>query len=249
MSLTPPRRDAFLVGLALAFLVAPVWVPFLHLDGTAYHYRRSRVTTNTSDGIGYGEHPPDLPTAISRDLECSVGTSGRYCAFEQYLARDNHTVTVGYTNDPNYSAPSPRRPNRHFVLLDGSAYETRMVANASATYERGHYPLELTLEREPNARALRALYRDAMSRRGAPPSTVSRAATAGNATASHRVDVPQAPIRVADGTYYRVYLAGETETTPGAHVTAVALRYGLPLVGLALLYRLWGRFEITHTGG
>jgi hypothetical protein len=250
---TSVRRDALLALLALGLLAAPLWAPAFHLDDTAYRYERARLTTESQYGIDYAnrsvvaEATGFLP--ISKDIVCTIGTSGRACAFESYLAA-NHTVpSTAYTNNPNLTRDSFHGLERYqYVLVNGTAYATIYVPNQSVQNDRGWYRLDLGLERRSLDEVLRSVSLNVTQDREEIPAVVYRAATSGEATAHHEVAVPQTPIRLANGTYYRVFLAGRTEPAPLFPFYHAILVFGLPVAGLGILYRVSQRVEITYIG-
>lgn len=240
------RRDALLTVLAVGLLLAPTGVSALHLTETRYHYKRVRVTTNRSHGIDYANWSAanTLTTGVpvlSRSIACSDGTRGRDCAFERYLEK-GHTIPVGWATNPNMSLRgSVPNPYYRYAIINGTAYATRMRINDSIQNKKGEYRIDLALREEPVSRVLRAVSLNASQQRNSIPPVVYRAAKTGSATSYQSVDLPQTPIRTSNGSYYRVFLASRHSPAPLLPVYHALLTYGLPLLGIAILYRVFRR--------
>lgn len=250
--LTPARRDAFFVVLALGLLLGPVWVPVLDLDEPTYRYERARVTVGGENGLAYANSTPFQETNrfISADIGCTIPEDARICAFEHYAA--NHTIpTDVYGTNPNYTRRSLGGVERYrYVLLNGTAYETTLVPNRSIRDDQGLYRLDLGLSPVSLDEALRAVSLNATVQREDIPSVVYRAATGGVGENHRLVDVPRTPVRVENGTYYRVYFADRTEPSPIGQFLGTVLPVGAPVIGLLALYSLSRRFEVSviHRG-
>jgi len=242
----PVRKDALLTVVAIGLFLAPLGVPALHLSDTRYHYKRAQVTVDSPHGIAYASFSAanrisrGVPV-LSRDIACSYGTNGRDCAFERYLAK-NHTVPVGWATNPNQTLAG-FVPNKYYryVLINGTAYATQMIINKSVQNSNGYYRIDLALKQESTSHVLRAVALNASQQRNSIPPAVYRAATTGEATGYHAVDVPQTPIRVSNGTYYRVFLQSQSTPGPLLPMYNVLLTYGLPILGLFVLYRVFRR--------
>lgn len=262
--LTPRRRDALSVLVALVLLAGPVWIPAFHLTDPTYRYERTRVAVDGS-GVAF-VNASDVPagTALSDDIACA-GSSSRACAFERHLAR-NHTVLTGiYSTDPGERTdPFATAPDRYeYVQIDGTIYEPITVANLSRVYVVANGTVYQKGTAPPGVDTSGDLYRNELSLRPASPAEaladvsrgldevpapIRRAARSGTGVAHREVSVPRTPIRTEDGTYYRVYLASQRESFDGRAPVEMLLVVGTPIVGLALLYRLRDRVEIIYTG-
>lgn len=246
--LTPARRDALLAIVALALLVGPVWASALHLGDPTYRYERARIVVS-EQGFDYADEANvHSRLLISEEIGCSVGYDVRPCAFESYLAA-NHTVPT------SIYAGNPEAPHGHigvkryrYVLVDGTVYETDLVANHSVQNSAGMYRLDLSLKPASPEQVLRHVSLDLSDKRDDMPPAVSDAATEGAGYAHRDIDVPRTPIRLSDGSYYRVYSAGRSEAPPIEHLFATLLTYVAPLVGLFGLLHLSNRVTITYVG-
>lgn len=241
--LTPARRGVLLAVLAVALLAAPLWAPALHLSEPTYRYERVSVTAD-ENGIQYanesaGPLPPDMP--ISDEIACSGAREIRACAFEQLLL-ENETVQSTVTTR---SLDAEKRWPAHryrYVLLDDSVYEPRYVANRSAHQGNGWYRLDLTLEPADPDQVLQYVSLPAES--DEVPATVAEAARTDAATRRGEIEVPTTPIRLEDGSYYRVYEADRDRDRPPLwHALDWGLRYAAPVVALGLFARLSRRIE------
>jgi hypothetical protein len=242
--LTPARRDALLAVVALALLVAPVWAPALHLDDPAQRYERARVTAEngTIEYANESREPTRAP--VSDEIACTEPfLQSRGCFFEQYLA-EGHTVPTGvWTTNPDYGRIGTFE-RYEYAAPNGSVYRVSYVANESVQNDMGLYRVELALESEPAEEVLHSVSIAAER----VPDPVRRAAETGVATSHRDIEVPESPVRLDDGTYYRVYEAGETDPSNLASLLDGIVRYGFPLLGLALVGHLRGRFEIRYVG-
>lgn len=263
--LTPRRRDALGVLLALVLLTGPVWAPALHLDDPTYRYERARVTVDGSGVAFANESAVPAATALSEEIACT-GHPSRACTFERYLAR-NHTVrTEIYSTSPDEQADAigVGPAEYDFVRIDGTVYETTTLGNRSqvyvvangTVYEKGEAPedvgtsgdlyrLELSLRRVEPGEALADVSRDVES----VPDPIGRAARTGVGIAHRDLDVPETPIRTGEDTYYRVYLASQRQSVGETAWIETVLVFGGPVAGLATLARLRHRVEITYTPG
>jgi hypothetical protein len=84
--------------------------------------------------------------------------------------------------------------------------------------------------------------------RAAIPSPVLDAAETGTGRARSEVDVPETPVRLRSGTYYRVYRAGRTDAPPTEHLAGGLLTFLAPVVGLGVLIAVAGRVDVTYVG-
>lgn len=242
--LTPARRDALLAVVALALVVAPIWAPALHLGDPAQRYERALVTTENGTIEYADESAEPVRAPVSVEIACTEPfMQSRGCFFEHYLA-EGHTIPTGvWTSNPDHDRISTFE-RYEYAALNGSVYRTGYVANESVQNDDGLYRVELALDPEPADEALRSVSVSAER----VPDPVRRAAETGVATTHREIDVPDRPVRLDDGTYYRVYEAGETDPSDiGAIFDGIA-RYGFPFLGLALFGRLRGRFEVRYVG-
>ncbi|NHN57954.1 MULTISPECIES: hypothetical protein [Halorussus] len=242
--LSPKRRDALLAVVALALLAGPIWAPLAHFGDPTYRYESARVTA--SDGtIAYAnDSDPPVRGPISADVACTGDFAhSRGCYFERYLAR-NHTVPTGIASSTPGPSRLPTVDHYEYAIVNGTTYETSYVANRSAENSDGMYRVDLALE---PASAGDALQRVSVSAEDVRPA-VREAARTGVGTAHREVDVPETPVRLGDNTYYRVYAAGHTDRLNVELLLADILRWGSPLVGLALAGRLRSRVDVRYVG-
>lgn len=242
--LSPRRRDAVLALIALALLAGPLWAPSLHVGDSHYRYDRAEVTVNGT-GIEYATASDSVHVpAISEEIACSGHREVRPCAFERLLL-DNLTVpTEVYTNNPFSSGSTWIYDRYRYVLLNGTVYEPTHVPNRSVRRD-GLYRLDLDLRRVPPERALRSVSVTAEE----ASSTVAEVARTGETSVRHRLDPPATPIRLDDGTYYRVYrVAGPREASLTARLLGFLLTYATPLAGLYVVADLSRRVRVTYVG-
>ncbi|WP_276300530.1 hypothetical protein [Halorussus lipolyticus] len=242
--LTPARRDALLAVLALVLLVAPIWAPMLHLGDPADRYERALVTAEngTIEYANESKLRTDIP--ISTEIVCTEPfMRSRGCFFEYYLA-EGHTISTGiWSSNPDY-APLPSFERYRYAAVNGSVYEIARDVNESVQNDEGLYRVELALDPEPADEVLRSVSVSAER----VPSPVRRAAERGTATSHREIEVPETPVRLADGTYYRVYEAGKTDPSNLAGLLDGIVRYSFPFLGLALVGYLRSRFEVRYVG-
>jgi len=235
--LTPRRRDAVLVVLALALLAAPLWVPTLHLADPTYRYESIAVETNGTE-MALASDPEKYGVGISDRVVCASGEGSRSCIFERYAA--NNTVPTGiYSGNPDSLLRDYGHRRYQFVLLGGTVYETVYRANESVTDEYGTRR-DVGLEPVEATRALSFVAVDADE--VTPP--VREAARTGVAH-GHVEDVPDTPVRLGEDAYRRVYVANVTYPPDYNEGTESLLRFGGPLVGLGLLAWLRTRVDVS----
>lgn len=241
--LTPARRDALLAAAALALLVAPVWAPTLHLGDPTYRYEAVRVTA--ADGtIAYADGS-DAPAyrPVSIQVACTSGfAQSRGCYFERNLAADRVVPSDVSTGAPG-DVDLPDVERYSYVVVNETVYETSYVANRSHEND-GRYRVELALEPASAEEALRSVsvpVEDA-------PAPVREAAETGVGTAHREVDAPRTPVRLDDGSYYRVYAAGKTDPLEIEQFAAGLLRWSGFLVGVGLAGHLSRRVEVCYAG-
>lgn len=114
--------------------------------------------------------------------------------------------------------------------------------------DAGLYRLDLALEPASPADVLRAVSRDVSAEHVDVAPVVVEAAKEGEATSHHEVEVPQTPMRLDDGTYYRVYTAESSDVAPMAQFLRIVLPIAGPLIGLFIVFRLFQRIEVTYVG-
>ena len=240
--LTPLRRDALLVVVAVGLLAAPLWAPALNVGEPTHHYEGAEVATNGSDieYVGSGDRPVGEP--LSDRIACSPGGMVRPCGFEQLLADGDTVPSGGYSNNANYT---PWFANPYdYVLLDDAVYEPTYETNESVTNERGWYRIEMGLEPAPADDALDDVSADADQ----VPSVVAEAARNGEASTREEVEAPETTIRLEDGSYYRVHRTGSTDAPPVVRLLGGSLWALGPLAGVYLLVRVSRRVEVTYVG-
>lgn len=239
-----------LAVVALIFLASPVGVLATNISETTYTYERVEVVADDEDGISYAGDPDFHELSeihLSEDIGCSVPQDARVCAFERQLVA-NGTVSIGTTNFPPPSPMFDVGIDRYqYVQIDGAVYEPTYVVNRSVQNDDG-YRIDLALNSTSAQNALRDVSIDASAGSGDTPSVIVEAAKRGTASADHKAEIPQTPIRVGDGAFYRVYLADENQPTPLGPYYGVAISFFGPIAGLSIIYRLTHRFEITHLG-
>ena len=248
---SPLARDVLVGLLAVGLVAGPVWTAAIGLGGPTYTYDRAEVVT-TDEGIEYAGES-DLPpgTPMSDDIECAGwGGDLRACSFEHHLLDEESLPTGVYATNPDYTPTFSIYSADYYdyVQLDGTLYEPTFDTNESARRDDGLYRVDMTLERADPAEALDRESLD-VDRDGLA-SVVVEAARNGETTSRREVDAPDTPIRLDDGTYYRVYRERATDD-PSWTETFVTwvLTYVGPLYGLALLVRLSRRVEVTYHGG
>ncbi|WP_226005438.1 hypothetical protein [Natrinema salinisoli] len=243
------RRDLVFAVVALGLLTAPLWVAHLSVGERTYQYERVEVVTNGTD-IEYETDTERFPGPISDEIACAPAASleVRPCALEQKVL-DNETVpTKVYSSHPGPTrAPAPTEERYRYVRIDGAIYEPTYVANESAQDEfTRYYRIELALNQTAPEQALESVSRRATSDTLSP--TVVEAARNGDARAYRRVDLPETPVRLEDGAYYRVYLAEYGDSSTVSSGIYFVLRYIAPLAGLIITLDVSQRVEVTHTG-
>lgn len=244
---TPFRRDLVLVLVALGLVVAPLWVPHLVSAEPTYQYERAEVTANETT-VEYADDVHGqiaFGTPISDEIACSRSWVARPCALERLLL-DDATVPSGmYSSSPGPTSLPNSDPYR-YVRINDTIYDPVYVANESAEGENGMYRVDLNLERADPEAALRDVSVAVTSDDLHP--AVAEAARDGDGRASRDVDVPETPIRLEDGTYYRVYRTSHSEPSLTERNLGFAMTYFAPLLGLGALGHLSRRFEVTYVG-
>ncbi|WP_254763132.1 hypothetical protein [Natrinema marinum] len=246
-----PRFDLFVALVAVGLLTGPAVTALLDVGERTYRYERAEVTVDGSSIEYANESAAPDRTPVDGAIACAE--SGPYaweiraCTFEESVL-ENGTVPTEFS----YGAPGPvpvssLLPERYrYVSLDGTVYETAYVANESAPRDGG-YRIDVTLEPSSPEAALEYASHHVTSREVS--STAAKAARTGDVTTLQKATVPERPIRLEDGTYYRVFLADEIEPSKPDRTLNVVLTYLAPLSGIALLAYLFGRIEVTYVGG
>ncbi|WP_135830426.1 hypothetical protein [Halorussus halobius] len=247
---SPLARDVLVGLLAVGLVAGPLWTAAIGLGGPTYTYDRAEVVT-TDEGIEYAGEA-DLPpgTPLSEDIECAGwGGDLRACSFERHLLDEGWIPTGVYFSNPDHTPTFSTYSADYYeyVQLDGTLYEPTHVTNESAPRGDGLYRVDARLERADPAEALERESLD-VNRDDLASVTVETARN-GETTSRREVDVPDTPIRLDDGSYYRVYRERVTDD-PSWIETFVTwvLTYVGPLYGLSLLVRLAGRVEVTYHG-
>lgn len=245
--LTPFRRTLLWVVVAVVLLASPVAVSAMNVSETTYTYERAEVVVDDEDGITYAGDPDLYSIHLSEDIGCSTPADTRTCAFERHLVSNATVPTEMYATNPSAAIHmfDLGLERYRYVQLDGSVYEPTYVVNQSVRNDDGSYRVDLALESADATDALRDVSIDASNERADVPSVVVEAAREGSASADHEVGVPQTPIRVDDGTYYRVHQSDRSDPEPMMPVYGTALSIVGPLAGLSILYRLCQRLEVT----
>ena len=243
--LTPVRRDLVFAVIALGLLAGPLWVTQLSVGPRMYQYERAEVVTNGTD-IEYASGTSRIPGPISDEIACAGSWEVRPCALEQVLLGNETVSTRIYSSHPGPTR-APAEERYRYVRIDGAVYEPTYIANESVQEENAmYYRIDLALNRTAPDQVLESVSRRAMSDALSP--TVVEAARNGDARAHRKADVPETPIRLEDGTYYRVYLAEQGDSSAVSSGIHFLLKYIAPLAGLCLFLDLSQRIEVTHTG-
>lgn len=235
--LTPARRDALLVIVALGLLAAPLWVPALHLDDPQYRYESVAVETDGAR-MGFATEPTDPLLGISDRIACAGERWGRACVFEHYVAANNTVPTRIFASRERGFRDDVLSHRYDYVWLNGTVYRVGAAPNDTVTGHGGHR-LDLALRPVAADRALDFVSVDADE----VPPPVRRTARTGTAT-GYVEDLPSTTIELDDGTYRRVHIANTSYPADHESGTESLLTFGLPLVGLGLLGRSWRRFDV-----
>lgn len=251
------RTRTFLMALlVLALLAGPLWVEVFHLHDPVYTYERAEVTVATGT-IDYASDIDDPTVAISDEILCTDPVSPRACTLERTLVGGNTIPADIYHRGSG--TPDPFEQDYEYVATRGGIYRPTAISNRSQAYiienggvrqvENGttddpFYRVDLTLERVDALSALEAV--------SVPVDSVGpvtrEAARSGSATAHSDVDIAETPVRLEDGTYYRVYLSQQNGPSETAGTAVFLLRFVAPLGGLVLGTRVWDRFEVMYVG-
>lgn len=246
-SLTPLRRDLLLAVVALMLLFSPVLVSATNISETTYTYERVEVVVNEEDGITYAGDPQLSDTPISKEIGCSVSVSTRTCAFERHLLSNVTVPTEAYTTNP--AATLDVGIDRYqYVQINGSVYEPIYRGNWSVQRDDGLYRVDLALESTSAVDALHHVSINASTESEDVSPVVLKAARQGSAIADREVEIPQTPIQVDSGAYYRVYVSGQNEPSSMGSLLGTILPIFGVLVGLYICYGLSRQIEIRYTG-
>lgn len=246
-----PRLDLFLALVAVGLLASPALVAFLDVGERTYRYERVEVTTDGSSVEYANESAAPDRTPIDGAIACAE--SGLYawelraCTFEKSVLENGTVPTELSYGSPGRVPQLSLYPERYrYVSLNGTVYETAYVANESAPRGDG-YRIDLTLEPASPEAALEHASHDIASKEVS--STAAEVARTGDVTTLQKETVPERPIRLEDGTYYRVFLAEEIEPSATTRNQILVLTALASLSGLGLLVHLFRRIEVTYVGG
>lgn len=247
------RRGATLLVLALILLTAPFWIGQFDLDADRYTYERTEVGVEdgTISYVGPTTGPePHLP--ISDDLGCEArgpNAVERICSFEHHLATSNATIRFGWSTTTIDMEPARGREHRYLLFPDGVYEQLERTANSTESASDLHgefYPMYLEIEAVDPHVALHDVSVDAS--RSNVPNVVRRAAESGEASTRGGVDVPQDPIRVDGGTYYRVYESDVSDPPPLETAAYLFARFLAPVLGLGPLVTVGSNVRVTYVG-
>jgi|GEM_PF-3367520 len=246
------RRVAILsVALGLLLLTAPLWIGVFDLQESVTTYEREEVTTE-GEAIRYATSPPGIRyPVLSEDLGCTLGqprATMRLCAHEAALATGQERPVITWTDGPDANVLSPAIRYR-YVQVEEAVYEpTADVADGPGdppADETDRYPVYLDLERVDPATALADLSVPVEADR--VPGVVRSAAREGSATTRGTVDAPPHPIRLADGSIYRVVLDERGDPPAWSSILHSLAVYLAPVFGLLAIHAAWRRVEVTVT--
>ncbi|WP_157575462.1 hypothetical protein [Haloferax sp. Q22] len=240
---TPSRRMVLIGVVVLMMVGGPLWSSLFHIGERNHQYESYEVVIDNETGLAYVDDSfPAMNHRLSEDLGCGPFSMSRICALERVTL--NSTVpTKRYTTNPDWEPPHFGHERYHYVLIDGQTYETRYVPNRSVT-ENGKYPyrLDLGLRPVPREDVLRSI---SLNVAHVSP-TVRAAAESGTHSTHARVDVPNTPVRLADGTYHRVVYDGYTQSTRAEGLLELILEFFAPFFGVILLPRVVSHFEVNY---
>ena len=254
VSLSPRRRDLVLALVGLALVTAPFWIGQFDLDDPRYTYERTAVTTDNGT-IEYANAGDSAAVSgpISEDIGCLRGFDLgeiRYCTIEGSIATNETTVTIAYTSDsePDSLHRTMGSGSYRYLAVNGGIYvqTVRVDRSAGGNESAARYPVYLDLERADPEAALEDVSIERSSADVSP--TVARAAETGSETTRSEIEVPQQPIRLEDGSYYRVYLEETTEPTSTETLLSLLARFVAPISGLVLFANVFRRVRVTYVG-
>lgn len=240
----PSGRTLLLALLAVGLLAGPLWVEALHLDDRVYRYERAEVSVQ--DGtIEYASADPGV--AISDHVLCTGVIDTRACYLEQSLIGNRTVPTSRYTSGSAFGPDSDYRyvagpegvyevdvrlnRSQGYVVENGSV---RAVDEESVPADRVLYRVELDLREVDAQRILDRVSAD-VDRVETP---VREAARSGSVRTYRPVDVPETPVKLENGTAYRVYLAAQHDPPETTRTGVLLLRYLAPVAGILLGYSL-----------
>jgi len=245
--LTPARRDVLIVVAGLLLLMGPLWAAMLAPPLADHRYDRERVVAENGTIRFAGEYP-GRAMPLSEDLACAnrdyfEGYPDRGCFVERYLARNN-TIRTNVTYDEvDWQGFYDRY---EYALVNGSVYEPaydKRQLDRPRPDSLARFFLTVRPVRASNALANISVAAEDV------PDPVARAARTGEATTVDAVTVPETPIRLENGSYYRVaesrFREDPARSTPVV-IGLNLLRYLAPLVGLFLPVRAVRQFDLVH---
>lgn len=232
---------SLLAVIAVGLLAGPLWVEVAHLDDRVYEYERVEVTTQGGT-IQYEVDDPGVQ--ISEDIACSGAIVSRACYLERGLIGNATVPTSKYSNTGS-SIDSKYR----FVAGSEATYEVDSVLNRSQGYivenwsvkaveedaypdDRVLYRVELDLEQVSSQTVLEQVSVDVESL----DKPVREAARTGSVRTYSPAENPATPVKLEDGSIYRVYLTAEYGPPESARLAVVLLRYVAPIAGLIIGY-------------
>jgi hypothetical protein len=233
-----------LIGVVALMLVSgPLWSSLFHVGERSYQYESNELIVDNESGFAYvNESVPVTNHLLSEHLGCDPFQASRICALERAILNSTVPMKV-YTNNPDWEQPSLGVERYHYVLIDGQTYEIGYVPNQSVT-KNGLYRLDLALYPISREDVLQSISLDA-----AHVSPAVRAAAESGTHSTHtRVDAPNTPIQLADGTHHRVQYDGYTQPTNAEQLLELLLEFVAPFIGVVLFARLVSHFEVTYVG-
>jgi len=246
--LTPLRRDALLVLLAIGLLATPLWAPLDDFGDETHTYDRRGVVIDDRYGITYAGDAAREPVGpVSDDIACSSALyrQPRACAFEELLVGNETVPTERYTTG---ATPQITPGQYRYVQLNGSVYATTYVVNESATAHGGLHRVELALDTASAPDVLERVSLDATGEHSGVSETVAEVAREGSVTVHDELEVPQTPIQLDNGRYYRVYQNGQRPPQASKQLFAILFEAFGVVAGLFVVSRLARSFEVSYVG-
>lgn len=249
---SPLLRDVLLRLLVLGLLTAPLWVTVVDIDEPTHTYDRTEVVVNDTR-IEYADRGPLRGHGrLSDDIKCTgfdPFIDNRACALERQLADGGSAPSRIYATRVVGGDPSVLEADYRYVQVEGAVYRAAAESNTSAQRMNGLYRVDATLEPVDADIALS----DVSLEPDHVPSVVAKTARGGPTTSENEVDVPETPIELDDGTYYRVYLQSSSNEPPlienrFSGFLPFLITFAPPFVGMYILIRLPRQFEISYVG-
>lgn len=243
---SPLLRDVLLRLLVLGLLTAPLWVTVVDIDEPRYTYDRTEVVVNDTR-IEYADRGiPQSNEPLSDDIKCTA-VDPRTCALERRLADGGSAPSRIYIGSTG--ARPPLEADYRYVQVEGAVYRAAAEVNTSAQRVNGLYRVDATLEPADADLVLSEVSIEP----DYVPSVVAKTARGGPTTSKNEVDIPETPIELDDGTYYRVYLQPGLNEPPAVEkrlsdLLTPFLTFVAPFVGMYILIRLPRQFEISYVG-